>query len=211
MIRSESERPRPDRPPTAASPLLTLTAAVALVAAACGGNGGRKASAASGTSDFGTCAAAASFDSTEMKTLSDGLLYRDFQEGSGPAASRGDTVRVHYTGCLTDGTKFDSSHDRGEPFQFVLGTGMVIPGWDEGLMGMRPGGERRLVIPSDLAYGSRGAGGVIPPNATLIFDVELLSVNGDTGAGTADSAAAPDSAAADSGAPGSEAGGPSGQ
>jgi len=188
-----------------------VAAAAALLTAACGGSGGQQASAASGTSDFGTCAAAADYDSTAVQTRADGLRLQDFEEGSGPAASRGDTVSVNYTGCLTDGTKFDSSYDRKEPFQFVLGTGMVIPGWDEGLEGMKPGGERRLVIPSDLAYGSRGAGGVIPPNATLIFDVKLVSVNGRTGAASADSTTA-DSASADSAsATGADTGGASGQ
>lgn len=209
MIRSEPENPRDVGRSWTPSLALAAAAAVAL-AAACGGGGGKEAAASPGTDDFGTCAAAAKFDSTSMETLADGLRYRDFAEGSGPAAAPGDTVSVHYTGCLTDGTKFDSSYDRNQPFQFVLGTGMVIPGWDEGLQGMKPGGERRLVIPSDLAYGSRGAGGVIPPNATLIFDVEMVSVNGRTGAGAADSAAA-DSAAADSAATSADAGGSSGR
>lgn len=212
MIRSESERPRAAGPSAAPSPVLAVAAAAALLAAACGGSGGQQASAAdSGTRDFGTCAAAAAYDSTAMQTRADGLRVQDFEEGSGPAASRGDTVSVHYTGCLTDGTKFDSSYDRKEPFQFVLGTGMVIPGWDEGLKGMKPGGERRLVIPSDLAYGSRGAGGVIPPNATLIFDVKLVSVNGRTGEGAADSTAVDSGAADSAAAPGADTGVASGQ
>lgn len=111
-----------------------------------------------------------------MTTTSSGLQWRDDQVGSGAEAVRGRTVAVHYTGRLTDGTKFDSSRDRGEPFEFPLGAGMVIRGWDEGVQGMKVGGRRTLVIPPDLGYGARGAGNVIPPNATLEFDVELLEV-----------------------------------
>ncbi len=96
--------------------------------------------------------------------------------GSGAAPKRGDTLVVHYTGTLDDGTKFDSSVDRGEPFTFQIGAGQVIPGWEQGIITMKVGGKRRLTIPPDLAYGSRGAGGVIPPNATLIFEVELLEI-----------------------------------
>ena len=103
-----------------------------------------------------------------------GLEYVDVVQGTGPVAAAGQRVSVHYTGWLTNGTKFDSSGDRGQPFDFPLGGGQVIRGWDEGVVGMRVGGKRRLIIPPDLGYGARGAGGVIPPNATLIFDVELL-------------------------------------
>jgi FKBP-type peptidyl-prolyl cis-trans isomerase FkpA len=109
-------------------------------------------------------------------TTPSGLQYEDLAEGNGPAAKAGDSVEVHYTGWLDDGTKFDSSHDRGTPFGFQLGAGRVIRGWDEGVAGMKVGGKRRLVIPSGLAYGARGAGGVIPPNAQLTFEVELLRV-----------------------------------
>lgn len=110
-----------------------------------------------------------------VKTAS-GLQYRDDAEGTGQAAKKGDHVVVHYTGVLEDGKRFDSSRDRGEPFQFALGAGMVIRGWDEGVEGMRVGGRRTLVIPPELGYGSRAVGGVIPPNSTLVFDVELLEI-----------------------------------
>ena len=96
--------------------------------------------------------------------------------GTGVEAVSGKSVTVHYTGTLTDGTKFDSSKDRGEPFTFNLGAGEVIKGWDQGVVGMKVGGKRKLTIPSELGYGTQGAGGVIPPNATLIFEVELLDV-----------------------------------
>ncbi len=96
--------------------------------------------------------------------------------GTGAEATRGQRVSVHYTGWLTNGTKFDSSKDRGKPFQFKLGAGEVIQGWDQGVAGMKIGGKRKLTIPPELGYGARGAGGVIPPNATLVFEVELLGV-----------------------------------
>jgi len=108
--------------------------------------------------------------------MPDGLRYTDDQVGTGTEAQAGKTVSVHYTGWLLDGTKFDSSKDRNQPFSFPLGRGQVIKGWDEGVAGMKVGGKRTLVIPPDLGYGARGAGGVIPPNATLKFEVELLDV-----------------------------------
>jgi FKBP-type peptidyl-prolyl cis-trans isomerase len=108
---------------------------------------------------------------------SSGLNYEDTTPGDGAEAKAGQRVSVHYTGTLTDGKKFDSSRDRGEPFKFTLGAGQVIKGWDEGVAGMKVGGRRKLTIPPDLGYGSRGAGGVIPPNATLVFDVELIAVD----------------------------------
>lgn len=109
-------------------------------------------------------------------TTPSGLEYWDIKVGTGPTAEKGQTVKVHYTGWLTTGKKFDSSVDRGEPFTFELGQGQVIKGWDEGVAGMKVGGKRQLRIPPELGYGAQGAGGVIPPNATLIFDVELLGV-----------------------------------
>lgn len=111
-----------------------------------------------------------------MVDTASGLQYDDTREGSGAEAKTGQRVSVHYTGTLTDGTKFDSSRDRGQPFQFTLGVGQVIKGWDEGVAGMKVGGQRTLTIPPDLGYGDRGAGGVIPPGATLVFEVELLDV-----------------------------------
>ena len=110
-------------------------------------------------------------------TTPSGLKYIDIKEGTGATPKTGQTVSVHYTGTLEDGTKFDSSRDRGQPFKFKLGQGQVIKGWDEGLSTMKVGGERKLIIPPDLGYGARGAGGVIPPNATLNFDVELLGIS----------------------------------
>ncbi len=107
-----------------------------------------------------------------------GLRITDLVVGTGAAASSGHTVVVHYRGTLEDGRQFDASYDRGTPFSFPLGAGRVIKGWDEGVQGMKVGGKRKLVIPPDLGYGTRGAGGVIPPNATLIFEVELLEVKG---------------------------------
>ena len=107
-------------------------------------------------------------------TTASGLIIEDLQVGNGAEAAAGQYVSVHYTGWLTDGTKFDSSKDRGDPFEFPLGAGHVIRGWDEGVQGMKVGGSRKLTIPSNLGYGPRGAGGVIPPNATLVFEVELL-------------------------------------
>ena len=115
-----------------------------------------------------------------MITTPSGLQYEDTVVGSGAEAQKGNYVSVHYTGWLYEngqaGQKFDSSKDRNEPFEFPLGGGMVIKGWDEGVQGMKIGGTRRLVIPANLGYGAYGAGGMIPPNATLLFEVELLGV-----------------------------------
>ena len=108
--------------------------------------------------------------------MTDTLLIEDIQLGDGAEAQAGQEVTVHYTGWLVDGSKFDSSKDRGLPFSFPLGAGHVIQGWDKGVAGMKVGGVRKLTIPPHMGYGARGAGGVIPPNATLLFDIELLSI-----------------------------------
>jgi len=109
-------------------------------------------------------------------TTETGLIIEDIVEGAGDTAAAGHTVSVHYTGWLTNGNKFDSSKDRDDPFEFALGARQVIAGWDEGVQGMKIGGTRKLTIPPSLGYGARGAGGVIPPNATLVFEVELLEI-----------------------------------
>ncbi|BAC88782.1 FKBP-type peptidyl-prolyl cis-trans isomerase [Gloeobacter violaceus] len=109
-------------------------------------------------------------------TTTSGLKYLDETVGNGASPQKGQRVTVHYTGTLEDGKKFDSSRDRGQPFSFTIGVGQVIQGWDEGVATMKVGGKRKLVVPANLGYGARGAGGVIPPNATLLFDVELLGV-----------------------------------
>ncbi|HMQ29782.1 MAG TPA: FKBP-type peptidyl-prolyl cis-trans isomerase, partial [Chloroflexaceae bacterium] len=126
--------------------------------------------------------APAAVDASRLTTTPSGLQYIDLEPGTGPEATAGRTVLVHYTGWLADGTRFDTSRQprrpmgRQEPFSFTLGRGEVIPGWDEGVAGMKVGGTRQLIIPPDLAYGDRGAGGVIPPGATLTFEVELIEV-----------------------------------
>ena len=117
-----------------------------------------------------------STDSGNPDSIGGKLVIEDIKVGDGREAKNGDTVVMHYTGTLTDGTKFDSSLDRNEPFTTQIGVGQVIKGWDQGVPGMKIGGKRKLTIPSDLGYGSAGAGGVIPPNTTLIFEVELLDI-----------------------------------
>jgi FKBP-type peptidyl-prolyl cis-trans isomerase len=139
-------------------PLTALTLLVALVSVAASAAGGPSKTTGKGT------------------TTASGLKYWDLEKGTGAVAKAGDAVKVNYTGWLTDGKQFDSSIGR-EPFSFKLGGHMVIPGWDEGVAGMKIGGKRQLQIPPDLGYGARGAGAAIPPNATLVFDVELLGVN----------------------------------
>ena len=115
-------------------------------------------------------------DANNIVTTDSGLQYEVIAEGDGAQPQPGNRVFVHYVGTLEDGTKFDSSRDRGRPFDFTVGQGQVIKGWDEGVGAMKVGDRRKLIIPPDLGYGARGAGGVIPPNATLIFDVELLRI-----------------------------------
>ena len=146
--------------------LIVIVASVLLLGLGCGGD----KSGASGNS-------APLKVSSSPTTTADGLQYWDIVTGTGAQAAPGSNVKVHYSGFLTTGEKFDSSRDRGEPFSFSLGAGEVIKGWDEGVAGMKVGGKRQLRIPPALAYGSSGAGGTIPPNATLIFDVELLDVS----------------------------------
>jgi len=124
----------------------------------------------------GNAAAAKTVISSKTVITASGLKYVDVKVGSGASPVKGKQVKVHYTGTLENGKKFDSSVDRNEPFIFVIGVGQVIAGWDEGIMGMKVGGKRKLIIPAKLGYGARGAGGDIPPNATLLFDVELLDV-----------------------------------
>lgn len=130
---------------------------------------------------FGLLLAAASFGEEKVVTMPSGLKYIDQVVGTGAEAVDGATLDMHYTGWLYEngkrGKKFDSSLDRGRPFSFKLGAGMVIKGWDQGVKGMKVGGKRELIIPPDLGYGSRGAGNVIPPNSTLDFEVELLKAN----------------------------------
>jgi FKBP-type peptidyl-prolyl cis-trans isomerase len=173
----------------------SLAAATALLLVACGGGDRGEAAADGGTDRADTIASSVSDTACHrltgipvdsMETTSSGLGVRQVSEGQGRAAEAGDTVVAHYLGCLTDGTKFDASHDRARPISFVLGRGEVIQGWDEGLTGMRPGGVRHLRIPPELGYGARGTpDGPIPPNSTLLFEVQMVDVRppGDESAG----------------------------
>jgi len=147
-----------------ASPIL----AILVVLSACR-SGGDRSSAGGFSAELG-------IDTAAMTKTPNGLQYQDVKVGQGAEAKRGSTAVVHYTGWLTDGKKFDSSRDRGTPFDFEVGAGQVIAGWDLGVAGMKVGGQRKLVIPADLGYGAAGAPPVIPPGATLVFDVELLEV-----------------------------------
>ncbi len=124
----------------------------------------------------GTLASCGSTSEGSCKTTETGLEYCVIEKGDGPAPETGDVVAVHYRGALEDGSEFDNSYDRGQPFTFALGRGMVIPGWDEGIALMKVGGKAKLTIPPELGYGTRGAGDAIPPNATLIFEVELVEI-----------------------------------
>lgn len=145
-------------------PLLLLA-----LLSACDSGGGDRSSAGGVSADLG-------IDSAAMTTTPTGLKIEDVKLGQGAEATPGTTAVVHYTGWLTDGKKFDSSRDRGTPFDFQIGAGQVIPGWDQGVAGMKVGGQRKLLIPAELGYGAAGAPPVIPPGATLVFDVELLEV-----------------------------------
>jgi FKBP-type peptidyl-prolyl cis-trans isomerase FkpA len=164
---------------------LALAAMAVLVSAAgCQQSATNGGAASNSTSGSGAVSNPPSGDAPATGSISggvvttpSGLKYEDLSVGDGTQAERGNRVSVHYTGWLTDGTKFDSSLDRGQPFQFRLGEGQVIRGWDEGVAGMRVGGKRKLTIPPNLGYGEGGAGALIPPNATLVFEVELLSVD----------------------------------
>jgi FKBP-type peptidyl-prolyl cis-trans isomerase len=138
---------------------------------------GLAAGCGKGEKSSGASSAAPMKVNGQPTTTASGLQYWDIVVGNGATAIPGSTVKVHYSGFLTNGTKFDSSRDRGEPFSFPLGAGQVIKGWDEGVAGMKVGGQRQLRIPPQLGYGEQGAGGSIPPNATLVFDVELLGVD----------------------------------
>ncbi len=157
---------------------LIVLVVVALVVTACAKKETQEqaASSAPTPSTMANPNASKPASTSAIVTLPDGLKYEVLRQGNGPEAKAGQTVAVHYTGWLTNGTKFDSSVDRGQPFDFTLGQGQVIKGWDEGVAGMKVGEKRKLTIPSQLGYGERGAGGVIPPNATLVFDVELLGI-----------------------------------
>ena len=160
--------------------VLVLLLLVALVGAACGGKTGETNKESSSVNSSPTPQPTGGNANATPVTTASGLTYVETAAGSGEPIKAGQTAVVHYTGWLDNngqrGTKFDSSRDRGQPFSFPLGAGRVIKGWDEGVAGMRPGGKRTLTIPASLGYGAAGAGGVIPPNATLIFDVELLEI-----------------------------------
>ncbi|PSP18867.1 MAG: peptidylprolyl isomerase [Cyanobacteria bacterium QS_8_64_29] len=131
-----------------------------------------------GFEDLPTIVNSSNLDPDAVVTTDSGLKYVDIRQGDGPSPEPGQTVVVHYTGTLSDGTQFDSSRERNNPFSFKLGANQVVPGWEEGVATMRVGGRRELIIPPELGYGESGASSIIPPNATLIFDVELLEIKG---------------------------------
>ena len=157
---------------------IALSIALAFIVAGCNTStqksGGMGSSTTTSSSGMSTTSAGAT--AGKVHKLASGLQYEDLVVGSGKMAETGMNVSVHYTGWLTDGTQFDSSANSGSPLKFQLGAGQVIAGWEEGVKGMRIGGKRKLTIPPDLAYGARGSSGVIPPNATLLFDIELIDV-----------------------------------
>jgi len=163
---------------------IAMIAALCLIAAGCQQSGRdaappaeeAAASQAGGESTEPQAVAEGDAAAGEEVTLPNGLVYQDLVVGDGAVAEKGMTATVHYSGWLTDGTKFDSSVDRDQPFPFPIGAGKVIKGWDEGVQGMRVGGKRKLTIPPDMAYGARGYPPVIPPNSTLVFDVQLLGL-----------------------------------
>lgn len=152
---------------------IVLLLAAALLVAGCAGS---KGPSASGDAAAPAPAADAAAPKPKIHKLPSGLVYEDLVVGNGTMADPGLTVSVQYTGWLTNGTKFDSSSDHGRPYTFVLGTGAVIAGWDQGIKGMRLGGKRKLTIPPDMGYGAAGNGERIPPNSTLVFEVELVGV-----------------------------------
>ncbi|MDP6038493.1 MAG: FKBP-type peptidyl-prolyl cis-trans isomerase [Candidatus Latescibacteria bacterium] len=151
--------------------MTTMRIAIFFLLAGCLGCGG------SNPTSSNNSGGPTSVSDSQYTTTSSGLKYFDLTVGNGTVATSGNVVTAHYDGWLQNGQKFDSSHDRGQPFVFPLGSGAVIPGWDEGVAGMRIGSKRQLVIPSSLAYGATGAPPAIPPNATLIFEVEVLAVD----------------------------------
>lgn len=153
--------------------LSTFALAAAVVVAGLGACTKKSETSSTQTADSGSATTAA----TSQAPAGEQVKIDELKSGSGTEATNGKTISVHYTGTLAaDGKKFDSSVDRGQPFKFVLGAGQVIRGWDLGLLGMKVGGKRKITIPASLGYGERGAGNVIPPNATLVFEVELLDV-----------------------------------
>ena len=159
---------------------VVVLAAAAIAIAGCGSGGGTSQSTSTSAALTGSTQSAISTGPSTGTSSStqeaNGLQIQDEVVGTGPATKAGDTVTVNYTGWLTSGKKFDASADHGQPFTFTLGQGQVITGWDQGVAGMKAGGKRKLTIPPELGYGAQGAGGVIPPNATLIFEVELVKI-----------------------------------